>query len=1063
MRRLTSLVCLSLALFASLALAADSSRNNSELVPADVGGVNNLYGGSLNTTKAAGDTVWIMGGPGTAPYSNATTIFQNPLLGKFQDTTGTLPQEQGWVGVDITQMTVSNWNISTFNCANLDLTVVPNHAMWAGQTFAAGCGGGDPAEGYANGYLEWLDWYGTVASPGLPTSVTVNAVLNNDSEPGYDTLGLAYESHASGTFITVGPLYSGLNVGVVFSQTFPVASTDYVGTAHDKVHLRWAALADGGWSDSDCLWPTSGHSQIDKLEVQFGGVRQAYDDFEGAKTRTGPLWTFAFPPGVGDFSKVWPRLGDVDICTSNNSPQFAFIDDGIVVPGTGGTLGLTWTYGPSGYTVNLLGGLAGPAYSLTNEVWSPELIWPAPSGTPLASYDGGRFTWNVYTHLPLTNGLFYQWQIRNSIDGGLTWGAWKSDNFVYYGGGIGQYGRPSITVNTYLTPSRNKVQVSLAALEVDFGIYFGTDATPAPYFDNVGLYAYKIAGPGITAREIDMFNDGWPTISEIDYVTLANNSVRIDMANNIAPRLNLMNDPGDSMVMTVAPVRSGSTMPNPPEMIFRMKKNPLYVGVTRTIPVGLVETATHIDGSVAALPIYINGVLQINRWCWDLPDENFFFPGDQFHYFIKAMDDLLGNVGTTTLPADTSGFMCFVGHPDYNSQQLDGLYKIDALPSMSGLSASAQPKILWWNDARDRANQNEWMTALDNLGWVQGATDGYDVYSTNGPSSGVGNGLGGRTNHLKMAGYNAMLYCSSNLGSYTLSNGDFNADPGNDISVMDSWLSLGGKSLFATGDNLMQDLSAGVTKVAFRDKWFSVSLAANDVRPLIGGQTAVTVAPITVVTVPPTPVFSIPFTLFGGCDGGINDFDAVTVTGTAKKIAEFCSPAGNRGAYPLYAAGVYNYVAASTTRITYVPYDLHYIYPLQTLGPIPFAGKKAVGVAVRANILQDILAFYGLAPAGLAVGVTPEVAFTARNYPNPFNPSTKIEFTLPRAGQVELKIYNVRGELVKTLLNENMVAATHSVIWDGRNSTGQSVSSGVYFYSLKAGSYEKMEKMTLVK
>jgi len=57
----------------------------------------------------------------------------------------------------------------------------------------------------------------------------------------------------------------------------------------------------------------------------------------------------------------------------------------------------------------------------------------------------------------------------------------------------------------------------------------------------------------------------------------------------------------------------------------------------------------------------------------------------------------------------------------------------------------------------------------------------------------------------------------------------------------------------------------------------------------------------------------------------------------------------------------------------------------------------------------------------------------------------------------------VRGELVKTLLNETRDAGIQSVIWDGSNSAGGSVSSGVYFYSLKAGSYEKMEKMTLVK
>ncbi|MHB8078654.1 MAG: FlgD immunoglobulin-like domain containing protein [Candidatus Krumholzibacteriia bacterium] len=977
----------------------------------------------MSASKAAADTVYVLGGPGTN-------------LGKFQDVTGTLPQEQGWVGVDDTQKTAILWNISTFNCANLD-AVVPNYAMWCGETFAAGCGGGDPAEGYNNNYDEWLDWYGTVADNTVPTSVRVTAMLNNDSEPGYDFLQFEYEAYTGMTI--VGTAYTGLNVGVSFDQTFSVGASDYVGVGTNQVHLRWHATSDGAWSDGDCLWATSGHSQVDDIAVYFNGVQQTYDDFQPGHT---VHWSVAFPPSVGDFSKVWPRLADIDPCTSNNSPQFAFIDDGIVVPGTGGTLGTTWTYGPGGYTVNLLGGLAGPDYSLSNQIWSPPLTWPA------GSYDGGQFLWNVYTHLPLSNGLFYQWQIRNSTDGGTTWGPWRSDNFVYYGGGLGQYGRTGYVMNTYLTPGRNKVQLSLAAVEVDFGSYFGTDGTPAPYFDNVTLTAYQIGGPGITSREIDLFNDGWPAASEIDYTNLANNSVRVDMARNIAPRLNLMNDPGDSIIMTIAPIRTGSVLNDRPEMAVRMKANPLFDGV-RTLPAGFTQTGSIIAGTVLGDTTRVNGIVQVNRWSWDLPDTGFFFPGDSFHYYIKAQDNLAGDIGTTFLPGDTTGFSAFPGNAGYGTQILSEIYKIDALPSMFTATAGAQPHLLFWNDARDRANQNEWYGALDNLGYRQYVD--YDVYCTNGPSSGVGNGLGGRTNEFKMSGYSTMLYCASNLGNYTFSNGDFNGDPGNDIAVVGAWMGLGNKNMFATGDNIIQDLSAsGVNAVSFRDKWFSVNLNSSDVRPLIGGQTSPVVSPITVAG---APVLSRPYVAFGGCDGGINDFDAITPAGSAVRIAEFKSPSGATGVYP-YAAAVYNNVVANTARVVFMPYDLHYIYNISTNPGVR---------PVRADILLDVLAFFGQLPGGPAVGVTPEAVFAARNYPNPFNPSTKIEFTLPRAGQVELKIYNVRGELVKTLLNENRDAGTQSVVWDGRNSTGQSVSSGVYFYSLKAGSYEKMEKMTLVK
>ena len=70
------------------------------------------------------------------------------------------------------------------------------------------------------------------------------------------------------------------------------------------------------------------------------------------------------------------------------------------------------------------------------------------------------------------------------------------------------------------------------------------------------------------------------------------------------------------------------------------------------------------------------------------------------------------------------------------------------------------------------------------------------------------------------------------------------------------------------------------------------------------------------------------------------------------------------------------------------------------------------------------------------------------NYPNPFNPSTTIAFELPRDMRVQLAVYDVRGNLVATLLNENVAAGRREVLWNGRDRSGQSVASGVYLYQL---------------
>lgn len=86
-----------------------------------------------------------------------------------------------------------------------------------------------------------------------------------------------------------------------------------------------------------------------------------------------------------------------------------------------------------------------------------------------------------------------------------------------------------------------------------------------------------------------------------------------------------------------------------------------------------------------------------------------------------------------------------------------------------------------------------------------------------------------------------------------------------------------------------------------------------------------------------------------------------------------------------------------------------------------------------------------------------------RNYPNPFNPETTISFSLPQASFVSLKIYNVNGSVLKTLTNAYQTAGVHKVKWDGTTENGQKLSSGIYFYKLKAGSFSQIKKLILVR
>ena len=85
------------------------------------------------------------------------------------------------------------------------------------------------------------------------------------------------------------------------------------------------------------------------------------------------------------------------------------------------------------------------------------------------------------------------------------------------------------------------------------------------------------------------------------------------------------------------------------------------------------------------------------------------------------------------------------------------------------------------------------------------------------------------------------------------------------------------------------------------------------------------------------------------------------------------------------------------------------------------------------------------------------------NYPNPFNPTTTIRFSLPDDGDVELSIFNVKGQKVKQLASEEMTAGQHSVVWNGTDGNNKSVASGIYFYKISTGKQKQISKMLLLK
>jgi len=127
------------------------------------------------------------------------------------------------------------------------------------------------------------------------------------------------------------------------------------------------------------------------------------------------------------------------------------------------------------------------------------------------------------------------------------------------------------------------------------------------------------------------------------------------------------------------------------------------------------------------------------------------------------------------------------------------------------------------------------------------------------------------------------------------------------------------------------------------------------------------------------------------------------------------------------------------------------------------------GVSYTDDAANDITPHY-LPPGNLDVRDDPSQASgipkafnLSQNYPNPFNAETVISFAMPKAGHVKLEIYNILGQKVKDLVDEKVTAGYKRVVWDGKDNTGKTVASGVYFYKLRTEGFVEVMKMTLLK
>ena len=140
--------------------------------------------------------------------------------------------------------------------------------------------------------------------------------------------------------------------------------------------------------------------------------------------------------------------------------------------------------------------------------------------------------------------------------------------------------------------------------------------------------------------------------------------------------------------------------------------------------------------------------------------------------------------------------------------------------------------------------------------------------------------------------------------------------------------------------------------------------------------------------------------------------------------------------------------------------DTSYLDPDYILNESNYYRLATVDHAGNISDYSDVV---NAAVLAIDVDLIPDVYALHQNYPNPFNPVTTLRYDLPEDAMVTIMIYDIMGRRIKTLVNIDQTAGYRSIHWNATNDLGQSVSAGMYIYTIQAGDFRQTRKMVLLK
>jgi hypothetical protein len=676
----------------------------------------------------------------------------------------------------------------------------------------------------------------------------------------------------------------------------------------------------------------------------------------------------------------------------------------------------------------------------------------------LNSLGGVRFYFTVYRDLPVANCVFYSWMVRNVIDGCP--GSWQKRTCCYYGDD--KIFKFSVQDISDLVDPNEPIQVALRIRDMCAQWYLGycncAEHTYAPWYDNVRVERYSTAGPQWNYRNLDLFQDNFPSDTDIE------SYVRADAANDLNPKDDPVIRPGDSIVVDCdSPIAGGLAEDgNGPKIYMHVKctyigdpgtpKPPLYgPQLEGTYGSYLSDngTWTIIQGENARTS---GGSTVSGRYMFDLND-SLLTRGYMVEYYFRA-EDLNGVV--TTLPQHAQALP--EDHPYHGGSYL---FEFTCLPALWS-------DILYVDDYHGRGShdgmvQNYMDRTIKDVFTPDGWFDRYDV---NDPSSMQGNSPGGRASLSHIAHYSGIIWDSGDLGEGTIGDGSEDSDKSNDCQMLVSWmdqLPANSNGLWILGDNVAEDLGglASPQAQALMETWCGVTLEHGSYFELTGGIPGAGI-PIPLIHTIASPLYWNPmdpdsFYLDGGCPA-INGFDVLEKTENGDYLLKYPDYSGMN-----FYAGIgsrrFNSVFSEVNTLWF---GFSFMYIRDAAEAMPHAP------IVRNRIMKEIMLYWmqgagGPANDDITGSDVPPAWNLEQNFPNPFNPVTTIRYSVSSKGPVSLKIYNAAGQLVRTLVNEVKNPGVYKIDWDGHNNRGSRVASGMYFYMMEAKDYRSTKKMVLLK